>query len=277
MIRQNRGRQGGRSAIGNALKNIDRTADELLRSNRECLIPESESISHDRMNNCHVIAEGFLRLISNGRGEVLCWPTSTRSIGRAAQRAIDQGRFETDPLTIFIEEYQPVLRSKNHKDCKFTFACHNHDDRVLKPADSVHDFDPYDSETQFKLGLRTMAAYTAWYRSHKRWSQEEFKKDPYAQKVLADYPLLHSACDAVSEWGAREITAGRKLEKELKRWQNAYQQLAWHRVTSVIREVKPNLQLAATGIPSPHGYPVAMTVPAYIHRRVLVDRNNPRR
>ena len=105
-----------------------------------------------------------------------------------------------------------------------------------------------------------MAAYTAWYRGHKRWSQEDFKKDPHIRKVLVDYPFLHSACDAVSEWGARELNAGRQLEKELRRWQNAYQQSAWHRVTSVILEVKPNLQLAATGIPSADGCPVALTV-----------------
>ena len=260
MIRHNRNRTGGKSTIGAALKSIDRTADRLLRSNDVCLIPESEAIGHDWMNNCHVIAESRLGLIANERGEVLCWPTSTRSIGRVAQRAMSQGSFEVDPLTIIIERYEPVPRGKNHKDCKFTFACHNHDDRVFKPIDSVERFNPGDHETQFKLGLRTIAAYTAWYRGHKKWSQNEFNEDRYIRKVLSDYPFLQPACDAVSEWGVQENAAGRNLEKEVERWRSAYRQLAWHRATTEIRELTPLLRIAATGIPGSQDSPVAMTM-----------------
>ena len=260
MVRHNRNRTGGKSTIEAALKSIDRTADRLLRSNDVCLIPESEAIGHDWMNNCHVIAESRLGLVANERGEVLCWPTSIRSIGRVAQKAISQGSFEVDPLTIIIERYEPVPRGKNHKDCKFTFACHNHDDRVFKPIDSVERFNPSDHETRFKLGLRTIAAYTAWYRGHKKWSQNEFKEDRYIRKVLSDYPFLQPACDAVSEWGVQESAAGRNLEKEMERWQSAYRQLAWHRVTSEIRELTPLLRIAATGIPGSQDCPVAMTM-----------------
>ena len=260
MIRQNRSRTGGKGTIESALKNIDRAADQLLRSNNVCLIPESEAIEHDRMNNCHVIAEPRLDLIANERGEVLCWPTSTRSIGRVAQKAISQRHFKTNPPAITIEQYEPVPRSKNHKDCKFTFACHNHDDRVFKPSDSVKRFNSKDSETLFKLGLRTTAAYTAWYRGHKMWSQHDFKEDRYLRKVLSDYPSLQSACDAISEWGTQETSAGRNLEKEMVRWQTAYQESAWHRATSEIREIKPLLRLAATGIPGQQDCPVVMTI-----------------
>ena len=260
MIRQNKGRRSGKFTIQRALKSIDRTADQLLRSNDECLIPESEAIGHDRMNNCHVIAEPRLELIANERGEVLCWPTSTRSIGRAAQRAISQGHFETNPLAIAIERYEPVPRSKNHKDCKFTFACHNHDDRVFKLIDSVDLFNSEDKESLFKLGLRTTAAYTAWYRGHKKWSQHDFKEDSYLRRVLREYPSLQTACDAISEWGTQESSAGRNLEKEMVRWQTSYQESAWHRATSEIREIKPLLRIAATGIPGPQDCPVAMTM-----------------
>ena len=260
MIHQNRSSTGGKGTIESALKNIDRAADQLLRSNNVCLIPESEAIEHDRMNNCHVIAEPRLDLIANERGEVLCWPTSTRSIGRVAQKAISQGYIETNPPAINIEQYEPVPRSKNHKDCKFTFACHNHDDRVFKTIDSVKRFNSKDSETLFKLGLRTIAAYTAWYRGHKKWSQNEFKEDRYVRKVLSDHPFLKPACVAVSEWGMRESAAGRSLEKEVERWRSAYRQSAWHRVTSEIREFKPLLRIAATGIPGPQDCPVAMTI-----------------
>ena len=260
MIRQNRGRGADKSAIESALKGIDRTANQLLRSNDVCLIPESEAIWHDRMNNCHVIGEQRLGLIANERGEVLCWPTSTRSIGREAQKAISQGQFETDPPAIIFERYEPVPRSKNHKDCKFTVACHNHDDRVFKPIDSVEKFNPKDNETLFKLGLRTTAAYTAWYRGHKKWSQHDFREDRYLRKVLSESPFLQAVCDAISEWGTKESSAGINLEKEMVRWQSAYQESAWHRATSETREIKPSLRIAATGIPGQQDCPVIMTI-----------------
>ena len=260
MIGQNRTRRVNKTAIGPAFKSIDKTADRLLRSNKECLIPEAELAGHDRMNNCHIIGEAFLKLIANERGEVLCWPASARSIGREAQRSIDQGQFDTNPIAIYVDDYRPVLRSTRHKDCKFTFACWSHDNGVFKPIDSAVHFCSEDSETLFKLGIRTMAAYTAWYRGHKRWSQKEFLKDQHTQELLAKYPILQSACDEISEWGKGEIAAERKLEKEMTRWQSAYSQLAWHRAKTVTRTITPKLRMAATGITSPEGYPVAMTV-----------------
>lgn len=260
MIHQNRSRRAGKSTIESALKSIDRIANQLLRSNDVCLIPESEAIRHDRMNNCHVIGEQRLGLIVNERGEVLCWPTSTRSIGRVAQKAISEGNFETNPIAINIERYEPVPRSKNHRDCKFTVVCHNHDDRVFKPIDSVKRFNSEDNETLFKLGLRTTAAYTAWYRGHKKWSQHDFMEDRYLRKVLSEYPFLQTACDAISEWGTRESSAGIYLEKEMVRWQIAYQESAWLRATSEIRESKPMLRLAATGILGQQDCPVIITI-----------------
>ena len=260
MNRRNRGRKGGKYTIERALRRLDRTADQLLRSNKECLIPDKEAVGHDKMNNCHIVAVGFLDLISNKRGEVLCWPISTRSIGRIAQRAIVQGQYETDPLAIVVERYEPTPRSKNHKDCKFTYACRNHDDRVFKPTDSVARVNLEDKETLFKIGFRTVAAYTAWYRGHQKWSQEEFKKDSYIQDVIKDYPFLQPAFDRIGEWGTREIAAAGKLEEEMKRWQNAYLQSAWHQAKSEISVVAPALRIAATGVPSSWGYPVAMTI-----------------
>ena len=219
---------------------------------------------HDRMNNCHIIGEAFLKLIANFLriiGEVLCWPTSARSIGREAQRSISQGAGSIQiPGTIYVDDYKPVLRRTGHKDCKFTFACYNHDNGVFKPIDTAMHFCSEDSETLFKLGLRTMAAYTAWYRGHKRWSQEEFPKDRHIRELLTKYPVLQPTCDAIFEWGKGEIAAERKLEKEMKRWQSAYSQLAWHRAKTVTRVATPKLRIAATGIASPEGYPIATTV-----------------
>ena len=277
MIRQISSRRTGKSPIESALKSIDRTANQLLRSNDACLIPESEAIWHDRMNNCHVIGEQRLGLIADERGQVLCWPTSTRSIGRVAQMAISEGNFETNPLAINIGRYKPVPRSKNHRDCKFTVACHNHDDRVFKPIDSVKRFNPKDNEILFKLGLRTTAAYTAWYRGHKKWSQHDFMEDRYLRNVLSEYPFLQAACDAISEWGTKESSAGKNLEKEMVRWQTAYQESAWLRATSEIREIKPLLRLAATGIPGPAGLSCHNDDSPYFGGKLLFGGNCSRR
>ena len=260
MMRQSRSKNRGNRTISRALVSLDRTADLLLRSNTECLIPEDDTIKHNQMNNCHVIAEGRLGLIANNRGEVLCWPTSMRSIGREAQRAIAHGQFDTNPLLINIDRYEPVKRSKTHKDCKFTLACKNHDDKVFKAIDSVARFDPMDGDTLFKLGLRTVAAYTAWYRGYKKWSQKEFRQNREIREILRDYPSLQPAWDAVSGFGEQEITAATKLEEEMARWQAAYQQAAWHRATSEIRKIAPTIQVAAAGIPGTLNIPVFMTI-----------------
>ena len=260
MIRQYRSSQGSRYSTDDALKTLDKIADRLLRSNQECLIPETELMGHDAMNNCHVIAEGFLALISNERGEVLCWPTSTRSIGREAQRAIAEGQFETNPPAIFLNHYEPVCRSKNHKDVKFTFACSNHDNKVFKPLDSVQQFNSEDKETRFMLALRAIATYTAWYRGHKRWSQHDFKKDRGMRRILNDYPGLQRTYNAISEWGTREIAAERKLEAEMKRWKSAYLRSAWQLAATKTEKITPKVRIAAIGISSPWGYPVAMTI-----------------
>lgn len=260
MNRQHQRGQGNRYSTDDALKALDKIADRLLRSNQECLIPETESMGHDVMNNCHVIPEGFLALISNERGEVLCWPTSTRSIGREALKAVADGQFETNPLAIIVEQYEPVYRSKNHKDVKFTFACRNHDDKVFKSSDSVQRFNSEDKETRFMLGLRTMATYTAWYRGHKKWSQHDFKKERSTRRILNDYPVLQPLYNSVSDWGTREIAAERKLEKEMNRWKSAYLQSAWQLATTETKNITPKVRVAAIGVSSAWGYQVATTI-----------------
>ena len=112
-----------------------------------------------------------------------------------------------------------------------------------------------------KLGLRTTAAYTAWYRGHKKWSQHDFKEDSYLRGVLREYPSLQTACDAISEWVTQESSAGRNLEKEMVRWQNLLPRIGLG-IEQQVKSEKSNhlLRIAATGIPGPQDCPVAMTM-----------------
>lgn len=275
MIRQNPRGKGSRYTTQKALKSLDKTADRLLCNNIDCLIPETESIGHGVMNNCHIIAEGFLDLISkkegkSKKGQVLCWPISTRSMGREAHRAISRGQFDRDSLSILPEKYEPVHRSKNHRDVKLTFACRNHDDKVFKPLDSVQEFNIEDKETQFKLALRTMAAYTAWYRGHKIWTQADLKKDQFIHGNLKDYPELQPAYDVTSEWGEDKQAVERMVEREMERWQGAYLRSAWDNLSSEYREVRPVLRIAGTGVTRSLGCHVVMTFLPTIEGKCLV-------
>ena len=256
----NRNRQASQKGFQEALKRLDRTADQLLRSNQRCLVPLAKAEEHSAMRNCHIIAEGFLGAISNPRGQVLCWPTSTRSIGRLAQKAISEGKFQPSPMTIFIDDYPPVARSKNHKDCKFTFACGFHDDRVFKLADTVKEFDPDDPRTRFLLGFRTVAAYTAWYQGFKQWAEYDFKKDTMARRNLRKYPMLAPAYEAIAEFGESTSTAGGKLSNEMDRWQEAYSEAAWERAVTIKITVSPTLRVAAAGIVGSFDHPATMTI-----------------
>ena len=177
MVVNHRNQQVSRQGFQEALKGLDRTADRLLRSNQRCLVPNAKGETHDAMRNCHIVAEGFLGEITDSRGQVLCWPASTRSIGRLAQRATDEGKFQSNPFRILVDKYPPVLRSKNHKDCTFTFDCNFHDDRVFKPIDTVKEFQLDDPKTRFLLGFHMVAAYNAWYQGFKQWAKHDFKKD----------------------------------------------------------------------------------------------------
>lgn len=256
----NRNPQVSQRGFQEALKGVDRTADQLLRGNQRCLVPKTEGEHHGGMRNCHVIAEGFLGMISDSRGQVLCWPMSTRSIGRLAQQAISQGNVRSNPVSIIIDQYQPVSRSKNHKDCKFRFACNYHDDKVFKPINTIKEFDLSDPKTRFLLGFRTTAAYTAWYEGFKQWTQHDFKKDSIARRNLQLYPMLAPVYDGIAQFGESTTTAGRKLANEMHRWQTAYSEAAWDRAVTTTITVSPTLRLAGTGIPGSYDHPVTITI-----------------
>ena len=264
--------QPGNPALGgieSGLNRVDSIAKKLLRSNTECLIPEDAVVRHNCMNNCHIVGEKFLELIATKKslkqlkvpkGQIYCWPTSPRSITRLVVDELKASSSQRRRGSIEVDRYPPVPRSKNHGDCKFTFACKNHDNQVLKPIDSVQGFDPENRETLFKLGLRTVAAYTAWYDGHKRWAREGLRRHEHTIILLKQYPFLQPAFEALSEWGERQTSVGTQLESEIKRWQNAYLNSSWSQAVSHVSEVSVRPRVAACGIRNGSGYPVAVAI-----------------
>ena len=221
------------------------------------------------MRNGHIVGERFLELIANTKripemegqiGQIYCWPTTASSITQLVLDKLKASSFQMGQGTTEIKHYPPVHISKNHKYCKFTFACHICDDQVLKPTDSVQRFDPQDRQTVFKLGLRTFAAYTAWYDGHKRWAKEGLLRNKHRLPLLRQHPFLQPAFEALSEWGARRTSVGRELESEMQRWRSAYQNSSWNQVASHVIEVSVKPRIAACGIQNWSGYTVALII-----------------
>ena len=255
----------GIGQINAALNRVDDIADRLLRSNETCLI----CMRDGPMRNGHIVGEKFLELIASKeplkefkikKDQIYCWPTSARSITRLALPALKEFLSQRKRGPIEIECYSPVPRSKNHKDCKFTFAYCTCEDHALELTDSVCGFDPQDGETVFELGLRTFAAYTAWYDGHKRWAKEDLGRNSQALLLIKQYPHLQSAFEALSDWGARKTAVGKQLESEMQRWRHAYQNSSWgHAIGSVIEApIRP--RIAGCGIANWSGSLVAITI-----------------
>lgn len=261
--------------LNKAYERFDSIAEALLHSNKECLIPEDESIPHNEMNNCHIIPQPFLALIAadlKRKKRILCWPASIRSLGREAASTLRQAQLEGEPLQNFVTRYEPTDRDTGHRDVKFTFACTNHDNTVFKCVDSVCDFNIEDKETQFKLGLRTMAAYTALYQGYTRWVQGELKNHRDIPLILTKYHGARVIFDRImASLETFNISIGLQIEMEMKRWQAAYQQSAWQRAITTTRTITPKLQIAATGIVSSCDCHVALTIlPTPNHKCLIV-------
>ena len=87
-----------------------------------------------------------------------------------------------------LQRFNPVEIGYNSKDCKYTIACGVHDDKPFEKIDTAANFNPCDQETRFKLGLRSIAAYAAWYQGHKRWIEYDFVNDPRTLMIIKEYP-----------------------------------------------------------------------------------------
>lgn len=261
MITRNSSFQPNRKEFGPALKRLDRLADQLQSKNQECLIPcRGAGDQHNAMNNCHVIAVGYLDRISNGKKQVYCWPTSARTLSRLVWNEILAGQLQPCPPYIHIPKYPPTPRAKNHKDVKYTFACKNHDNTVFRSIDTVTHFNADDPETQLLLALRAVSAYTAFYQGHQRYVQHDFGKDPDLRRILAEYPQTQPLAERVRQFGNSRTKVWRRLERMMRDWQTAYTDHDTERVASCVTKAHLKLRIAGTGIHRRMGRQVAVTV-----------------
>ena len=258
MAPKNRPFKRNLTGLDKAVKQSNKTADKLLRRNRECLIPCLAGEEHDKMNNCHIISEGYLNLIADRKGQILGWPTSARSINRLAVNAIKSGQFMDFP------NYPPVSMSKNHKDCKYTFACHYHDNKVFKSIDNVTTFDVYDIESHLNLGLRAIVAYSAWYQGHKLYAQDDFNKDTEIRQNLKKYPQGQPLVEKVREFAESSTDTERWLEPVItsttSNWQSVYANSELSSVISSVTTAYPALRFAGAGICNRNGHHIAVTI-----------------
>lgn len=261
MITRNSSFQPNRKEFGPALKRLDRLADQLQSKNQECLIPcRSAGDQHNAMNNCHVIAEGYLDRIGNDKKQVYCWPASARTLSRLVWNEILAGQLQPYPPYILIPKYPPTPRAKNHKDIKYTFACKNHDNTVFRSIDTVAHFNADDPETQLLLALRAVSAYTAFYQGHQRYVQHDFGKDPDLRRILAEYPQTQPLAELVRRFGNSRTKVWQRLEQMMRDWQTAYTDHDTERVASCVTKAHLKLRIAGTGIHRRMGRQVAVTI-----------------
>ena len=265
MIPNHRRSQPDMNELNPAIKHLDKTADWLLKRNNECFVPCASGEVHNGMNNCHIIAEGFLGIIADARGEILCWPSSVRSLVREAIKGIPSGQALRNFPRLDIPEYQPVAKNKKHKDVKYTFACRRHDNNAFKSIDTVAHFNPYDVATQLNLGLRTVAAYTAFYRAHKLYASKDFWDNPRTRNILAKYSAARLLAKPIQEFADTTHKEADCLERELKRWQTAYSDCDLTAVVASVKAANPTIKLAGTSIKSRNGRHIAVTILPTIH------------
>ena len=241
-------------------KEWNKTANQLQKSNQECLIPCLPGEDHNRMNNCHVIGKKFLERIANSRGEVYSWPISVRAMGNIAIDLLKAGAWQLNPPPFDIKKYPPVPLSKKNKDLKYTFACKCHDNKAFALADEPSGFDPHDAKTQFKLALRSTVAHTAFYQGHKRYAEQDFDNDLTIRQNLDKYPELRSIAEMAQDFGATQATAGGQLEREIARWQTAYKESDMSRIVSFATTASPKLRLAGTSIQKRDGHHIIISI-----------------
>ena len=139
--------------------------------NSESLIPEvvtlpPEKNLHDRMNNCHVIGSKFLGLIRKG-SNLLTWQMGPPHVGlltaKELIRQAETGEWPEDPENLIprLTRFSPY--QARDADCKYTIACHKHDNSVWKRIDTLA-LNLEDPRNRSLLGYRSAVFPLAWVK-----------------------------------------------------------------------------------------------------------------
>lgn len=247
------------------LGTIDR---EMRLRNDLCHIPTVQSLPpakniHDTMNNCHVIGSKFLGLVRGG-SNLLTWQLGPHHVASLVARKlldrIERGEQLPRPESLIriMERFTPDIARDD--DCKYTVACHQHDDSVWKLIDTLN-INLNDPETQFLLGYRSVISHFAWLKGAKRWAADDLAKDPQIKRSLRKYPQLKSVISQAQVFAKNTSTTDEAIQNELNRWGKAYQKLSWGNITTSVHEIDCRIPMAGTGIWRSHwGRPTFATI-----------------
>ena len=227
--------------------------------NEKCRIPQVQSLppeknKHDDMNNCHVTGSKFLGLIRKG-SRLLTWQLGPHHMGHLTVKEItnqmEDGRWPGNYENLIPKPARFSPSRARDDDCKYTVACHQHDDSIWKPIDKT-DIDFKDSKTQFLLGYRSVISLLAWYNGAKLWAREDLPDDPQVRRNLLKYPILEPLIDQAQQLARTGTNTDRTIESELDRWTSIYRNSAWDRITTIVHEVECKVPIAGTGSWRPH-------------------------
>ena len=258
------------------------TIDRGMRlRNEKCHIPAIQALpheknQHDQMNHCHVIGSKFLGLIRKG-SNLLTWQLSPHHVGyltvqelerqfedeirlEAFKRKFERGILNADFSSIIPEVTRFSPNRARDEDCKYTVACHQHDDSLWKPIDTLQ-INLNGPETQFLLGYRSVISSFAWFRGAKLWAELDLINDEEVRKNLRKHPILEPLIARAQEQARRRTNTENIVEDELAKWAKAYQALAWDSVFTTVYETECNLPMAGTGFWRGHwGKPTLGTI-----------------
>ncbi len=258
------------------------TIDRGIRlRNEKCHIPAvyalpPEKNQHDQMNHCHVIGSKFLGLIRK-ESNLLTWQLSPHHVGYLTVQELERQFEDEIRLEAFMKKFERGIRNADFssimpevtrfspnrardKDCKYTVACHQHDDGLWKPIDKL-GINLNGPETQFLLGYRSVISSYAWLRGAKLWAELDFIEDEEVRKNLRNHQILEPLIAQAQEQARRRTNAENVVEDELARWTKAYQALAWDSVFTTVHETECKLPMAGTGFWRDHwGKPTMGTI-----------------
>ena len=260
------------------LGTIDR---EMRLRNEECHIPAvpvlpPEKNQHDQMNHCHVIGSKFLGLIRKG-SNLLTWQLSPHHVGylavqelerqfedeirlEAFKKKFERGVWNADFSSIIPDVTRFSPNRARDEDCKYTVACHQHDNSLWKTIDTLR-INLNDRETQFLLGYRSVLSSFAWFGGAKLWAKLDLIKDGEVRGTLRKYPVLKPLLSQAQELARRRTNTDDAVEVELSKWTEAYQALAWDRVFTTVHETECRVPMAGTGFWRGHwGKPTIGTI-----------------
>ena len=195
-----------------------------------CLIPKLPNEKDcDQMNNCHVIGEQFLSIITTN-GHMYYW--EIYSPYRVAVLTVhEDGGMLGYNLPWEIDVLGHTKVGPNQQACKIQCACHNHDHSVFFVADNPESFEPTDRNVQYRLGLRVMISLVALAEGTQIWARNYGTKSQFETIGIEDIE-----------------NAKVRLTLELDHWLRIREQNSLTEIGGYHKRIRTSIRIAACGI-----------------------------